>query len=43
MEVTTIFVAGLPPDATPRELDNLCRRPPREIILRITFIRNMIR
>lgn len=27
-EVTTIFVAGLPPDATPRELDNLCRFMP---------------
>jgi len=24
-EVSTVFVGGLPPDATPRELDNLCR------------------
>lgn len=24
-EVSTIFIGGFPPDATPRELDNLCR------------------
>lgn len=40
-EVSTVFVAGFPPDATQRELENLCRFLPGFVKAKASFTRGI--